>query len=58
MASAVHGPRLVLLGRQGAGKGTQAAKLVVHLGVQHLSTGAILRQEVAPAPSSGSTSRS
>ena len=47
MASAVHGPRLVLLGRQGAGKGTQAAKLVVHLGVQHLSTGAILRQEVA-----------
>jgi adenylate kinase len=47
MASAVHGPRLVLLGRQGAGKGTQAAKLVAHLGVCHLSTGAILRQEVA-----------
>jgi adenylate kinase len=36
-----------LLGRQGAGKGTQAANLVTHLGVQHLSTGAILRQEVA-----------
>jgi adenylate kinase len=47
MASAVHGPRLVILGRQGAGKGTQAAKLVAHLGVHHLSTGAILRQEVA-----------
>ena len=47
MASAVHGPRLVILGRQGAGKGTQAAKLVAHLGVRHLSTGAILRQEVA-----------
>jgi adenylate kinase len=36
-----------LLGRQGAGKGTQASLLVAHLGVQHLSTGAILRQEVA-----------
>jgi adenylate kinase len=35
------------LGRQGAGKGTQAAKLVAHFGVHHLSTGAILRQEVA-----------
>jgi adenylate kinase len=43
----VIGPRLVVLGRQGAGKGTQAAKLVAHLGVHHLSTGAILRQEVA-----------
>jgi adenylate kinase len=41
------GPRLVVLGRQGAGKGTQASQLVAHLGVHHLSTGAILRQEVA-----------
>ena len=47
MASGIRGPRLVLLGRQGAGKGTQASLLVAHLGVQHLSTGAILRQEVA-----------
>ena len=46
MASVIRGPRLVLLGRQGAGKGTQATKLVAHLGVYHLSTGAILRQEV------------
>ena len=37
----------MLLGRQGAGKGTQASSIVAHLGVQHLSTGAILRQEVA-----------
>jgi adenylate kinase len=36
-----------VLGRQGAGKGTQAAKMVAHLGVHHLSTGAVLRQEVA-----------
>jgi len=47
MPSAIRGPRLVVLGRQGAGKGTQAAKMVAHLGVHHLSTGTVLRQEVA-----------
>ena len=53
MASVIRGPRLVLLGRQGAGKGTQAARLVAHLGVHHLSTGAILRQEVQPGTALG-----
>src|SRR5262245_43477701 len=47
MASVIRGPRLVLLGRQGAGKGTQASRLVAHLGVHHLSPGALLRQEVS-----------
>ncbi len=47
MVSVIRGPRLVVLGRQGAGKGTQAAKMVAHLGVHHLSTGTVLRQEVA-----------
>ena len=53
MASVIRGPRLVLLGRQGAGKGTQAARLVAHLGVHHLSTGAILRQEVSSGTALG-----
>jgi adenylate kinase len=53
MASVIRGPRLVLLGRQGAGKGTQATRLVSHLGVHHLSTGAILRQEVSSGTALG-----
>jgi adenylate kinase len=46
MAATIQGPRLVLLGRQGAGKGTQGAKLATHLGVAHMATGTILRQAV------------
>ncbi|GAB3734560.1 adenylate kinase [Luteimonas pelagia] len=39
--------RLVLLGAPGSGKGTQAARLVGHLQVPHISTGNLLRAEVA-----------
>lgn len=39
--------RLVLLGPPGAGKGTQAVKLAAYLGVPHVSTGDILRRNVA-----------
>ena len=39
--------RLVIFGRQGAGKGTQAARLVDHYGVAHLSTGDMFRAAVA-----------
>src|SRR4029078_193293 len=41
------GVRLVLLGKPGAGKRTQAALLSAHYGVEHLSTGDVFRSAVA-----------
>ena len=38
---------IALLGPSGAGKGTQAAKLCPHFGLQHLSTGDLLRTNLA-----------
>jgi adenylate kinase len=37
----------VLLGKQGAGKGTQAARLAEHYGIPHVSTGELLRAAAA-----------
>jgi adenylate kinase len=45
--------RLVLLGPPGAGKGTQAARLVAALRVPHLSSGQLLREAVAAGTSLG-----
>jgi len=39
--------RLLILGRQGSGKGTQCARLADHYGIPHISTGEILRAAVA-----------
>lgn len=39
--------RIVVLGRQGAGKGTQCARLVEEFGLVHVSTGDMLRAAVA-----------
>lgn len=39
--------RIVVLGRQGAGKGTQCARLVDEFGIVHVSTGDMLRAAVA-----------
>ena len=36
-------PRLVLLGKQGAGKGTQAVRISEHYDIAHLSTGDLFR---------------
>ncbi len=41
------GRRILFLGPQGSGKGTQAVKLSRLLGVPHISTGDMLRQAVA-----------
>jgi adenylate kinase len=40
-------PRVLLVGRPGAGKGTQGARLADRLGVPYLSTGDLLRSEIA-----------
>ncbi|MGH8978152.1 MAG: adenylate kinase [Acidimicrobiia bacterium] len=40
-------PRIVLLGKQGAGKGTQATRVADHYGVAHLSTGDMFREQAA-----------
>lgn len=39
----VSGVRLVILGKQGAGKGTQCARLARHYVIPHISTGEMLR---------------
>jgi adenylate kinase len=49
--------RLVLLGAPGSGKGTQAARLTGHLQVPHISTGNLLRAEVAAGSRLGLAAR-
>jgi adenylate kinase len=39
--------RLILLGPQGAGKGTQAQRLAAHSGARHLAMGDLVRAEIA-----------
>ncbi len=46
-------PRLVLLGRQGAGKGTQSTRLAEHFGVIHVSTGDMFRTQAAQGTAFG-----
>ena len=45
--------RLILLGAPGSGKGTQAVLLAERFGVPHVSSGALLRREVASGTSFG-----
>ena len=53
----VPGTRLVLLGKQGAGKGTQAVRLARHYAVPHVSTGDIFRAAVRSRSESGLEAR-
>jgi len=52
------GVRLVMLGRQGAGKGTQAIRLAQHFVVPHISTGDMLRAAVASGTEFGRKAKS
>ena len=45
--------RLVIFGRQGAGKGTQCLRLVEKYGIAHISTGDMLRSAVAAGTEMG-----
>ncbi len=49
--------RLLLLGAPGAGKGTQAARLVAELGIPQISTGDMLREAVATGTELGQRAR-
>ena len=48
-----RGPRLVLLGKQGAGKGTQAVRLAEHYEIFRLSTGDMFRDAAAASTELG-----
>lgn len=50
--------RVIVLGRQGSGKGTQCRRLSRHLGVPHISTGDLLRAAIAAGTALGAQARS
>ena len=50
--------RLLIFGRQGAGKGTQSVVLAQHYGAAHISTGDMLREAVANATPIGLEAKS
>jgi adenylate kinase len=58
MSSTNDGLRLVMLGRQGAGKGTQAKRLADRFEVPHISTGDMLRAAVSAGTEFGLRAKS
>jgi len=53
----IPGARIVILGRQGAGKGTQCVRLSRHYVVPHISTGDMLRGAVREGTDLGRTAK-
>src|SRR5947208_7459280 len=54
----VPGARLVILGKQGAGKGTQCVRLARHYVVPHISTGEMFRAAVRAGTEFGRKAKS
>src|SRR6478672_9381541 len=48
-----RGPRIVLLGKQGSGKGTQGERLANEFGMRHLSTGEMFRDSAEAGVEAG-----
>jgi adenylate kinase len=48
-----RGPRIVLLGKQGSGKGTQGERLAAQFGMRHLSTGEMFRDSAEVGVAAG-----
>src|SRR3954469_10125220 len=53
----IPGARLIILGRQGGGKGTQCVRLSRHFVVPHISTGDMLRSAVREGTELGRTAK-
>src|ERR1700704_2334872 len=53
----VPGARLVILGKQGAGKGTQCVRLSRHYVVPHISTGDMFRAAVRSGSEAGNQAK-
>lgn len=51
-------PQVILIGAPGSGKGTQAKNLITHFGYSHVSTGDLLRAEIAKASELGNKVKS
>jgi adenylate kinase len=51
------GMRLVILGRQGSGKGTQSTRIVENFGLVHVSTGDMLRAAVSAGSGLGAKAK-
>jgi hypothetical protein len=52
-----HPPRLIIAGAPASGKGTQCARVRERYGVEHISTGDLLRAEVAAASALGNAAK-
>ena len=48
---------IVIFGAPGSGKGTQSARIVEKYGLNHISTGDVLRAEIAAGTELGKTAK-